>query len=265
MSSIPDIGDQPIEHDPTGVRALLAALPDPGPMPADLVARIQAALAAEPPFGLVDDVPTRAERSATVIPFAAADATKDEGILRGQTRQQRRRIVLPWLAAAAAAGIFMVSGTNLLHDHGSSIAAAFGSSESSAGSAAASSDGRSTSDRVPLADKDAASGTVTVQRSGASYTSSGLAAQASGLTVTSPTTLAAPTVEGPTVGPLGTPLGARDCAAKHGVDRADPLTVDLTSIDGTPGIVVVAQHSGARTAYAFSMSCEVLAGPVSVP
>ena len=30
----------PIEHDPTGMRALLGSLPDPGPMPDDLVARI---------------------------------------------------------------------------------------------------------------------------------------------------------------------------------------------------------------------------------
>ena len=37
----------PVEHDPTGMRALLASLPDPGPMPDDLVARISAALAAE--------------------------------------------------------------------------------------------------------------------------------------------------------------------------------------------------------------------------
>jgi thioredoxin reductase len=37
----------PVEHDPTGMRDLLAALPDPGPMPEDLVARITAALAEE--------------------------------------------------------------------------------------------------------------------------------------------------------------------------------------------------------------------------
>ena len=37
----------PVEHDPTGMRALLANLPDPGPMPEHLVARITAALAAE--------------------------------------------------------------------------------------------------------------------------------------------------------------------------------------------------------------------------
>ena len=37
----------PVEHDPTGMRALLASLPEPGPMPDDLVARISAALAVE--------------------------------------------------------------------------------------------------------------------------------------------------------------------------------------------------------------------------
>ena len=37
----------PVEHDPTGMRALLCGLPDPEPMPDDLVARISAALAAE--------------------------------------------------------------------------------------------------------------------------------------------------------------------------------------------------------------------------
>src|SRR5689334_19634185 len=36
-----------VEHDPTGIRALLSALPDPGPMPADLVARINASIAQE--------------------------------------------------------------------------------------------------------------------------------------------------------------------------------------------------------------------------
>ena len=35
------------EHDPTGIRDLLSSLPDPGPMPADLVARINASIAAE--------------------------------------------------------------------------------------------------------------------------------------------------------------------------------------------------------------------------
>ncbi|MGA8045636.1 MAG: hypothetical protein WCA30_05145 [Dermatophilaceae bacterium] len=41
----PGPGDE--EHDPTGVRALLASLPDPGPMPPELIHRISESLAAE--------------------------------------------------------------------------------------------------------------------------------------------------------------------------------------------------------------------------
>ena len=37
--------DRPVEDDPTGMRALLRSLPDPGPMPDHLVRRIQATLA----------------------------------------------------------------------------------------------------------------------------------------------------------------------------------------------------------------------------
>ncbi|WP_151523752.1 hypothetical protein [Serinicoccus kebangsaanensis] len=50
MSSYPtrsEPGDPADEHDPTGVRDLLSALPDPGPMPADLVDRIHARLEVE--------------------------------------------------------------------------------------------------------------------------------------------------------------------------------------------------------------------------
>jgi hypothetical protein len=43
----PHDGDVPFEDDPTGMRALLSGLPDPGPMPDDLVARIQASLLSE--------------------------------------------------------------------------------------------------------------------------------------------------------------------------------------------------------------------------
>lgn len=41
----PGPGDE--DHDPTGVRALLASLPDPGPMPPELIHRISETLAAE--------------------------------------------------------------------------------------------------------------------------------------------------------------------------------------------------------------------------
>jgi len=46
--STPTTPDRPEDlDDPTGVRALLAGLPDPGPMPTHLVDRINASIAAE--------------------------------------------------------------------------------------------------------------------------------------------------------------------------------------------------------------------------
>jgi len=260
VSSISDIGDQPIEHDPTGVRALLGALPDPGPMPAQLIARIEAALAAEAGGG---------DHVVTVIPLAEADATRDDGILRGQTRQERRRVVLPWLAAAAVAGIVTVSGTNLLHDRGSSIAAAFqgGSSASSGQSSAAPARAgvMAGSSGADSSGAGAGAGAVTVMRTGASYTTAGLATQAAALTPDPSKTVPPLAAESPAVGGIGTPIGARDCAVKHGVNPGEPLAVDLASVDGMPGMVVVAGQGAGRTAYAFSMACGVLAGPVSIP
>ena len=87
----------PVEHDPTGMRALLANLPDPGPMPDDLVARISAALAAEAQRGdgidqlwhLHDDRGHRVRRG--VEPDAGA-----------QVVPLRRRLGLRHLGVAAA-------------------------------------------------------------------------------------------------------------------------------------------------------------------
>jgi hypothetical protein len=272
VSNISDIDNEPIEHDPTGVRALLGSLPDPGPMPADLVARIDAALAAEVPFqaelleGYSDE-----HGPGSVIPFAAAQATRDDGILRGQTRKERRRVVLPWLAAAAAAGVLTVSGTAALHDHGGSIAAAFRGGNSSSGSAAMSSSeahgslaGGSSNDSSAGAARSAGEAVV-VMRTGGSYTVSDLAAEAAGLRVDPTRTIPPLAAESPATGPYGTPLAVRDCAAKNGINPAAQLVADLGQIDGAPGFVVVATSDTRRTAYAFSMTCTLLAGPVALP
>ena len=58
------------EHDPTGIRELLSALPDPGPMPADLVSRINASIAAEQSAreGGGTVVPLRPRSSASASP-----------------------------------------------------------------------------------------------------------------------------------------------------------------------------------------------------
>lgn len=80
----------PEELDPTGIRDLLAALPDPGPMPDDLVARIEARLEEEQAARVQAPPPAPDRPAASVVPLSA-----------GRDRRRPGRTLL-WLGAAAA-------------------------------------------------------------------------------------------------------------------------------------------------------------------
>ena len=71
----PELGNVPIEDDPTGMRALLSSLPDPGGMPDDLAARILTSIEREQRHleagGIWDPEPAP---SVPAIPAAPADA-----------------------------------------------------------------------------------------------------------------------------------------------------------------------------------------------
>ncbi|ANS79279.1 hypothetical protein SGUI_1883 [Serinicoccus hydrothermalis] len=109
----PEAGDpHPAEeHDPTGVRALLAGLPDPGPMPAHLVDRITARLEVE-----------REHRDSADHPLAAsADHVVDLAAERGRRRPARTLGILT--AAAAGLAVTTVAFTQVFGggggvDHG---------------------------------------------------------------------------------------------------------------------------------------------------
>ncbi|KUG52479.1 hypothetical protein AVL62_14230 [Serinicoccus chungangensis] len=92
------------EHDPTGVRALLSGLPDPGPMPEHLVHRIQTRLAVEREH-LLD---TDSGHSLT----GSADRVVDLAAERGRRRPGRTLGLLG--AAAAGLAITTVTLTQLL-------------------------------------------------------------------------------------------------------------------------------------------------------
>lgn len=78
------------EVDPTGIRALLAGLPDPGPMPDDLVRRIEARLEVEQ---------TAREQESSRPLGRHADRVVDLAAERGRRRPGR---TLAWLGAVAA-------------------------------------------------------------------------------------------------------------------------------------------------------------------
>lgn len=88
----PDVEDV---EDPTGIRALLQGLPDPGPMPADLVARIETRLAVEQSH----------HRSAGHGIGARGDSIVDLAAERSRRRPGRTLALL----GAAAAGLMVTT------------------------------------------------------------------------------------------------------------------------------------------------------------
>lgn len=99
----------PDDVDPTGVRELLAALPDPGPMPEDLVRRIEARLEVE-----------RAHRDGGRTGTGVVSAQADRVLDLAAERSRRRPVRMVALLGAAAAGLMVttVAVTQLIGDGG---------------------------------------------------------------------------------------------------------------------------------------------------
>lgn len=238
----------PVEHDPTGMRALLAGLPDPGPMPDELVSRITAALAAE------------ADAGAEVVP------------LRRRSSPLRHLGVAAAVVAAVGLGTYGIAamqggGTASLDavagrgDSGSDT-----SGESMAGAGDDSAEAQSgPGTALPVAPAPG-SGDVVVVMSGTEYTDESLVATARSVAEADLAPLADLAAEAPTIGPIGTPVGARSCADALGIPASAGLLVDLADVDGRPAAVVVAVETSGRTAYVVERSCTTgTTGPIRGP
>jgi hypothetical protein len=233
-------GESP-EDDPTGVRALLASLPEPEPMPAYLVERISASLAAEQ----ANRGPVSA--GATVVPLAR--------------RRPLRTMALGLAGVAAAAVVVGVVGTSVLHrpDQSSSGAAASMSTATrgtSSAPAPSSAPAQGTGTQGAGAEGLAATPPMHIQMSSTRYTRGSFAAQAGALAASGPAQPVQPlTGESPGIGPIATPTGLASCLRALGVGRVDDVTADLASYEGTPAAVIVTVSGSTRTAYAVKRSC----------
>lgn len=261
-----------IADDPTGMRALLASLPDPGPMPPDVMLAISQALAAE-------DQPL-----AEVVPLSLAAA-----------RPSIPR-VLPlgrYFGAAAASVALIGLGFLGLTDSGQSMVSALvgGSSAQSAAGGSASalteSDGYvSGQPKTALTGTDgtmneklsslpsgnvrpaltpAHAASVQVYLGSSAYTTKNLVSQATQFARDPGTAIGPLAAESPAVGPIGTPLGIEACAAAAKIPTADVLLADLATFDGKPAVVIVAVRGTSQTAYVAPRTCGGSAAAPSAP
>lgn len=226
------------EDDPTGIRALLGGLPDPGPMPAELVARIQASLSQEAARG-------------TVVDLAA---------YRGRRHGLRP---LHW---AAAAGLVAVAGGGVLATGaGGGLLTAFTGGASSAssvattagraaGGAAADTAGSTGPQQGFIGSAQAAATTVAV--ADGTWTGQDLSGPASEALTASTAGADATLPSDPAFGLLGTLAGARDCASALGLPTNAGIVVELGTHEGRPAALVVATTAGGeRTAYLVGRDC----------
>ncbi|MCE1179077.1 MAG: hypothetical protein LWW86_08640 [Micrococcales bacterium] len=251
------------ETDPTGMRELLRSLPDPEPMPEDLVARITSALHEE--SARTSPAPTGHEPEHGHPPYGVV------------TPLAPRRMPL-WqrLGAAAAALLVIGGGGAVVLDNlrgggvmgASSVADSASDLSSSRGPAAKASpeSGAPSSARPDGVTGDAG---TRVLASGTAYRAADLATQARALLSSTATPLPPLASESPALGPIATPIGLRDCARGLGLPGAATLVLDVASVDGRPAAVLVSTSSGESTAYIVERTCSAadahrIAGPVRV-
>lgn len=222
--------------DDTGVAALLAALPDPGPMPEDVSLRIEAAL--------------RAERLGAAAPVedALGEVVPLQVPAPGQRPAAVRRPGRRWgvVLAAAAGGVFaVVVGQSLL-------AGLQGGSATTAGSAPApaAAEDKGTGGAVAQPEvQGATSGSFSIDqsRSGTAYTSSTWL-EAAGRLKASPEAVG---------GASGASWDAvQQCLTGLRVGSVQHLRVDLGTFDGAPAIILVLDDG---RAFAVQRTCRATA------
>jgi hypothetical protein len=166
----PHDGDVPFEDDPTGMRALLSSLPDPGPMPDDLVARIQASLLSE----------SRSRAADAQTPHAIPQPPVAPNRHGASIPASRKRPVGQWIFGLAAAGVVVAGGGYALRGAaGGSDAAggavSMGSAEAGSHSTPTSfAEGDASSSTKAASDDATVQGTVQVDGGGPAYSVAGL-------------------------------------------------------------------------------------------
>jgi hypothetical protein len=262
--SVPPVPSRgPDDLDPTGIRALLGAMPDPGPMPADLVQRIQASIAAEQAARAAG-----ARSDATVVPLHEGRRPPWQRFALVAAAAAVAAVVVPaLLVGSPSTWLASLAGSNEGSSTAASIATVAGpSSVGSSAGAGRTGSGSLTPGSVPYAVAG-----VKIYVSGAAYTTSAFAQQAASFEANRQVPVAPPASKAPDLGRAADVAGLAPCLAALHLDPTAQVKADLATFDGRSAVVIVATSSTAPTthlAYAVDRGCvtgpaQILAGPVS--
>jgi hypothetical protein len=234
---IPLVSAAPPDDDPTGVRALLSALPEPDPMPEHLVERINASLAAEQT--------QRAARtsSAPVTPLL--------------TTARRHRGRLLFVIAGAAAGVVLVAivgSTMFMVNHPAAISGHTALLSTASAPEAGGGAPRRTTDKSATG-LAATPALIQIRLSGTRYTQVDFVTQARILHGATFEPLQPPAVESPGAGAVGTTSGLTECLSAIGAAGAQMVQADVAFYQGQPAVIIVATTNGVPMAYAVGRRC----------
>jgi len=225
------------DGDPTGVRALLSALPEPDPMPAHLVERINVSLAAE-----------QAQRA------ARTSSRWVTPLLTNARRRPGRLLSAIAGAAAAVALVAVVVGNMLTVNQPTTISGSAAIATTSPAREARGGAPMGANDKA-AADRATPPSLVQIRLSGTRYTQVDFVTQAQTLRAARLDPLSPMAGEASDVGPAGTTLGLTECLSAIGAAGAQLVRADVAFYEGQPAVIIIATSDGKPTAYVVGRQC----------
>lgn len=275
----PELGNVPIEDDPTGMRALLSSLPDPGGMPDDLAARILASIEREQRHleagGIWDPEPAPSVPAIHAAPADAAASASGEHARVVPIRRRPRWAPLIGVAAGLAVLGFGGGAVVKLISGGLGGSAASGNAYSSEAARPHSTHDDVVGQQPSSASSPGSDATATgseaippegfrFRESQRSFSAASLASDAQALLADglSTTNSARST--------LSAPAAAQECAIAVAGAEAQILAVDIGTFEAAPAALIVLATPRQQQAYVVTPGCSsandrVLAGPVTIP
>jgi len=230
------------DDDPTGVRALLSALPEPGPMPEHLIQRIHLSLAAE-----------QAQR-------AAAFPSDSVSPLLTHRRWRPGRPLLAMAGAAAGVVLVAAVGTTIFAVNqpaatsSNAVLGVTSGPQADTREAAPSATGKSADDKA-AAGSAAAPPVIQIRTSETRYTAVGFVTQARILRDTPlPESKPQDAKRAGSV-PAEPDLGLTGCLSAIGAARAQVVRADAAFYEGQPALIIVASTNGIPMAYVVGRQC----------